>query len=114
MFSKKKHTRIFFGGLITGGILGGITGLLFASKSGKKLRRDISKKADEIIDNAKKQMENAGEVVSVIISDTKKKAESLINDGKKKIEEMATASENFYINGKDIVEKKVSKMKNIF
>ena len=59
-------------------------------------------------------MENAGEIASDIISDAKKKAESLINDGKKKVEAMAKASENIYKNGKDIVEKKVSKMKNIF
>ena len=53
MFNEKNCARIFLGGLITGGILGGIAGLLFAPKSGKKLRRDISKKTDEIIDEAK-------------------------------------------------------------
>ena len=30
MFSKKKHTRIFLGGLITGGLIGVVTGFLFA------------------------------------------------------------------------------------
>jgi gas vesicle protein len=114
MFNEKNYARVFLGGLITGGILGGIAGLLFAPKSGKKLRRDISKKTDEIIDDAKQQIENAAEVASNIISDAKKKAESLINDGKKKIEAVAKASENMYKNGKDIVEEKVSKIKNIF
>ena len=79
MFNKENHLRIFIGGFITGGIMGGIAGLLLAPKSGKKLRRSITKKADHLIDDTNKMMENAGKVASNIISDAKKKAERIIN-----------------------------------
>ena len=114
MYSKKKHTRIFLGGLITGGVIGAVAALMLAPESGKKLRRGISKKADEIIDDTGKVLESAGDIASKIISDAKKQSENLINDGKKKIEEMVTASEKVYKNSKNIAEEKVSKMKNIF
>lgn len=114
MTNEKKCVQIFLGGLLTGGILGGITGILFAPKSGKKMRRVISKKADKIIGDAQKQMEDAAEVTANIISEAIKKAEALINDGIKKVDLLAKASENIYNNGKDIAEEKVSKIRNIF
>jgi len=114
MFSKKRNTRIFLGGLITGGVIGTLAGLLLAPKSGKKLRRDLSNKAEEIIDHTGKVLENAGDIASDIISDAKKQAEKIINDGKKKIEEVVKATETMYNNGKSLAEEKASKIRNIF
>ena len=114
MFSKKRYTRIFLGGLITGGVIGTVAGLLLALKSGKELRRDISNKADDIIDDTGKVIEHAGDIASKIVSDAKEQAEKIINDGKKKIEEVVKATETMYKNGKSIAEEKASKIRNIF
>lgn len=114
MYSRKKDTRIFLGGLITGGLIGAVAGLLLAPESGKRLRRSLSKKADEIIDDTGEVLENAGDIASKIISDAKKQADNLIRDGKKKIEDMVKASENIYKNGKSLAEEKASKIRNIF
>ena len=43
----------FFKGLLIGGALGALAGILFAPKSGKKLRSDIREKGREILNDGK-------------------------------------------------------------
>lgn len=47
--SKKKH----YGGFILGALAGAGLGLLFAPKSGSELRKDLKKKLDELLEQAK-------------------------------------------------------------
>ena len=47
--SKKKH----YGGFILGALAGVGLGMLFAPKSGAELRKDLKKKLDELLDQAK-------------------------------------------------------------
>ncbi|MBQ9018883.1 MAG: YtxH domain-containing protein [Bacilli bacterium] len=47
--SKKRH----YGGFILGALAGAGLGLLFAPKSGSELRKDLKKKLDELLDQAK-------------------------------------------------------------
>ncbi|MGE5403067.1 MAG: YtxH domain-containing protein [Ignavibacteriales bacterium] len=69
----------FFTGIIVGGLVGGIAALLYTPVSGKKLRKQIAKKTDNIMDD----MNEYYETVEEIIKDGRKKAESLIDDAKK-------------------------------
>jgi gas vesicle protein len=64
-------------GFIAGSAIGAITALLLAPKSGKELRVDIRKKADELKDVAQDQLQQA-----------RKKADELVNEGKRRSEEM--------------------------
>lgn len=83
MSDENNNTMIFLKGLITGAILGGLAALVFAPKSGKKFRKDISKKANRLIDDTNQLIENAGKKASGIISDARKKAEDMFDEGKK-------------------------------
>jgi gas vesicle protein len=103
MFDEEKNTGSFIGGLITGGLLGVMTGLLFAPKTGKEFRKNISDKTDKIMDDTNYLIENAKQKASNIISDAGKKAEQLIDDGKKKVESMTKGAENLMTKVKDIV-----------
>ena len=54
MYREENNTGRFITGLITGSVLGGIAALLFAPKSGKEFRQDISDKGNELYDDANK------------------------------------------------------------
>ena len=84
-----RNTKSFLEGVITGAILGGIAGLLFSPKSGKKLRRDISDKTENLMDDTNRLIKKAKEKASDIISDATKRAEKLIEEGRKKVESLA-------------------------
>ncbi|MBK9334661.1 MAG: YtxH domain-containing protein [Ignavibacteria bacterium] len=52
MYREEKITGSFITGLVTGSLIGGVAALLFAPKSGKELRKDISVKGTELYDDA--------------------------------------------------------------
>lgn len=107
MFKEEKKSKSFLGGLITGGLLGGLAGILFAPKSGKKLRRDISEKSNELLDDTVHLIENTKKKSSKVISDAKEKAEDLLEDVKKKIDMISNSAENLISQGKEKMEKNV-------
>ena len=49
----------FAKGLFIGGLIGAILGILYAPKSGRETREDISKRKDELIAKAKEEYEQA-------------------------------------------------------
>lgn len=91
MYNIIRIAKIFSLGLITGSLLGGMAGLIFAPKSGKKFRRDISRKTKEIINDTNQLIEDSGEKASDVISDVKKKTEKIINECAAKIHSAAKA-----------------------
>ncbi|MGE5683468.1 MAG: YtxH domain-containing protein [Bacillota bacterium] len=69
----------FVTGIVLGSVVGGIVALLYTPVTGKKLRKQISKRTDDIIDD----MNEYYQVVEDMIKDGRKKAESLIDDARK-------------------------------
>jgi gas vesicle protein len=49
----------FFKGLVLGGIIGGVIGVLFAPKSGKETREELSEESEKLINQFKSDIENA-------------------------------------------------------
>ena len=49
----------FFKGLIFGGIIGGILGVLYAPKSGRETREEISGESEKLLNQFKTDIENA-------------------------------------------------------
>lgn len=112
MFNEEKNTKIFLGGLITGGLIGGLAGLIFAPKSGKDLRQDISNKSNELIEDTNELLENAKSKANSIIADAKKGAENLLEEGKKKLNGLTDGAQNILNEGKEKAEESVSKVKD--
>lgn len=75
----------FIKGLVVGGIIGGALGILYAPKSGKKTRADISKSADDLYDKTKDHYEH----------------------GLKKIEEMVDQGSDQYTEKKEKLKKSI-------
>jgi len=55
------NSRDFVKGMIIGGLIGAAVGILFAPKSGKETREDISRKTQDLLSRAKEEYESAVE-----------------------------------------------------
>ncbi|MBK9334659.1 MAG: YtxH domain-containing protein [Ignavibacteria bacterium] len=73
-------------GLLTGSVVGGIAALLFAPKSGKEFRKDISAKSSELYDDASHLMVNAKDKTSEMLSEVSKKQEVFMMMARKKLD----------------------------
>lgn len=78
MSRKKTNGKGFALGTLVGGLCGGITALLFAPKSGDKLRKDIAKKYHHTADKAHDVLDDMCEQSSHLY----KKAKHLASDAK--------------------------------
>jgi len=67
----------FASGLFLGAIIGSIVGILYAPDSGKRTRKRIHRKSDEILDDAVSYAKQSRD-----------KAEEIVEDGKKRVEEL--------------------------
>ena len=76
--------RAFFTGLVAGGIIGTVFALLYAPTSGKKLRKKISDKTEDLIGEAEEFYEVGKEKTEKIIKESKKKASEMFDEGKRK------------------------------
>jgi gas vesicle protein len=79
--SRKIET--FMIGIFIGGLIGSITSLLFAPTSGKKLRKKISKKADDFVENAEELYKSGLEKSEELLKEGRKKASAIVDDAKK-------------------------------
>ncbi len=73
----------FIKGLLIGGLIGAAAAMLFAPMSGKRLRKKISHKKDDILDDVNQYVETGKEKAEELFRGGKEKVESLIEDAKK-------------------------------
>lgn len=67
----------FASGIIIGAVIGSVFGILYAPDSGKRTRKRIQRKSDEVLDDA-----------VAYAKQSRDKAEKIVEDGKKKVEEL--------------------------
>jgi len=90
MSEEKGFANGFLLGILAGGITGGLIALLYAPKSGLELRKDISDKKNELIEDAEQYYTNAKVKANEILTDGKRKAEELVEDAKRKANEISS------------------------
>ncbi len=78
----------FIKGIILGGIVGAVAGILYAPKSGRKTRDDISGKAEELLTKAKKEYEATLKKSSEAYESAVKQLKQLESSVKEKVGEM--------------------------
>jgi len=71
MGRNRSNAKGFVCGALFGGIVGGITALLFAPKSGEKLRKDVAKKYDEVSNKTQDFMEDVCDQTSELVEKAK-------------------------------------------
>lgn len=74
---------VFLTGILVGGVIGGAVAALFTPYSGKKMRRVINRKKDEVVDEFSEIFEVSREKAEELYEETKNRAETLIKDAKK-------------------------------
>jgi gas vesicle protein len=84
MKSIKKTKGLFFGFLL-GGAIGGAIALLYAPKSGKNLRNDISRKTNEFIEDGRKKTVDTWNGAREKVESTLDNANDFLNTGLDKI-----------------------------
>ena len=110
-------------GIFTGAAIGSISALLYAPKSGKKLREEIKTRSNDFLEDTDEYVSNVKEKASHLIKDVKKRSESLVADSEKKIDAMKYESEkilsdvknkveNYIQTGKDILENESERLKS--
>lgn len=73
----------FFFGVMIGAVLGGVAALLFAPSSGKKLRRKISDKAEDLYEDAQGYYETGKDKAEKLYREGKEKVSGIVEDAKK-------------------------------
>lgn len=76
-------TTNFIKGAVLGGIACGVTALLMAPKSGKKLRQDIKGKYNDVKEGTQEIFEDFCEHSTEVAKDTKKAAKDFVKGFKK-------------------------------
>lgn len=100
MEQKNDYLKGLFIGSLMGGLVGSAIALLYASKSGKELRKDIVNKVDEYYDDAEK-----------FVSDAQEKANNSMNDGKKILHDAKIKIDSIVSTGKEVVTDEIDKLK---
>ncbi len=75
-------------GFLSGAIVGTSAALLYAPKSGKKLRRDIKHKAQDLKEDADEFLNDVKGKANVVLNEGINKAEQMISDAKLKAGEI--------------------------
>lgn len=76
---KDSNKSLLWGALI-GSVVGSVTALLFAPKSGRELRQDISEGARQVTEKGQELAVKVGEQSSQIVSKVKETADVVIQD----------------------------------
>jgi gas vesicle protein len=80
-FDEKDKLIGFIEGLLIGGTIGSLFTLLYAPKSGKKLRRDIHRRSLDLGDDLVDKLKELNKKSEYLLSDTEKKIQKIISDG---------------------------------
>ncbi len=80
-------------GFLAGGIVGALAALLYAPKSGKELRADIKRKANDIAEGAGEYIQNARSKAVDIVNEGKERSDQLIAETKEKAEHLMGSAE---------------------
>lgn len=76
-----ENGKLIGGAFLLGGVAGAIIALLYAPKSGRETRRDVSRTVRRISDEAVDLIEETIEDVSGFATDLKEKASELVEEG---------------------------------
>jgi gas vesicle protein len=80
-------------GFIAGGLIGASLALLFAPAKGKRLRADIRRKAEGVLDNAEEYIDTASGKASDVARTVRKESGQLLSGAQKMASELIDTAE---------------------
>ena len=82
--SHRGNGKSFIIGTVIGGLVGSVTALLFAPKSGDKMRKDVAKRYHNVSEKTQDLMEDVCDKAKVIAEDAKEAASSILKERRKR------------------------------
>jgi gas vesicle protein len=67
-------------GFLAGAVVGTTIGMLYAPKKGKRLRADLSRKAEELVEDAQDMIHGASTKATDVVSDARKQVNSILEN----------------------------------
>ena len=101
----------FFKGFLFGGLLGAIAALLFAPKSGREMREDISRRSLELKDDVELKLEQAVKRAEEILVESRQKLENFRNETKAELKHLEESAASKYREGKDALRDEKGRIK---
>jgi gas vesicle protein len=111
---KNGFTKGLVIGLLAGGVVGAITALLYAPKSGKELRSDLKQKANDLADEASEYVTIARTKATDTISKTKHRADELASEVKEQADHILDDAEKVMSGIRDRAQSETGKVKSAF
>ena len=99
MEEQEKPQCHFFRGFLIGGVLGVLSGILFAPKSGKELRSDIQQKGNEVLRDGHEIYADASTRVKEIIEEAKHQAKELKQEADRHLSEARQKAKEILAHG---------------
>lgn len=90
------YTRGFIAGILLGSIVGAVTALLFAPKSGRELRRDIAERTGELYDRAQEVLnpkQLGDELPPITPNEGKLRAQQIVQAAREQAEQLLSSAE---------------------
>lgn len=101
----------FFKGFLFGGFVCAIAALLFAPKSGREMREDISRRSRELKDDVELKLEHAVKRAEEILAESRQKLESFRNGAKTEFKNLEESAVSKYRGGKDALRDEKGRIK---
>jgi len=102
----------FFKGLFIGGAVGAAIALLYAPKSGKETREDLSQKADEVYDKLKAEYDRSVDNAQKSIQAAQKRLDELGKLATKKADEISGSVSDLVEKGKENIDDQKGRLKH--
>lgn len=99
MEENEKPQCHFFMGFLIGGVLGVLSGILFAPKSGKELRSDITEKGSEVLKDGKEIYLDASTRVREIVAEAKHQVKELKQEADRHLSEARQKAKVIFAHG---------------
>ncbi len=101
MKTNRENYSYFMGGALIGGLAGALAGILFAPKSGKELRSDLSHKGEEVFGEAKRVYTETETRAKGVLVDAVRQAEELKRQADRQVCEAYQKAKGILCKGKE-------------
>lgn len=102
----------FFKGLLVGGAIGAIIALLYAPKSGKETREELSQKAEDLYGRLREEYQHSLENAQKSIETAQQKLDEISKTASQKTDEVSRSFEKIVEKGRKEVESQKGRLKN--
>ena len=93
----------FMKGIILGGVIGAVIGILYAPKSGRETRKDINRKAEDLLLKAKREYEDTMDKSSKAYGSAVKQLKHIESSAKEKVEALQEKVDGLTELGKEAI-----------